>query len=212
MDCIIKDKTRGFVGKYRMTTAHLELPEHFALQTEIVAKQIAVASLRDKVLTSNPSNSRRLNETLKELMQDVLADIRHLNKICRVDVLFVDNLVPTVGRTLIANNLTDATPTNTMLLTHGVLGSSTTAPANGDTQMGTETYRNAIASITNANNIAYATAFFSATETSGTYREAGIVSNGTGSANSGILVSHVAINVTKSTSESLTIDWELTIS
>lgn len=122
------------------------------------------------------------------------------------------NLVPTAGRTMIANNLTSASPTNVMKITHAALGSNVAAPANADTQLGTETYRNAIASLTNASNIAYATAFYTAIETSGTYREAGIVSNGTGSANTGVLVSHVAINITKSTSETLTLDWSFTIS
>lgn len=123
-----------------------------------------------------------------------------------------ENIIPTVGRTMIANNLTSASPTNVMKITHAALGSSTSTPANTDTQLGTETYRNAIASITNANNIAYASGFYTATETTGTYRECGIFSNGTGSANSGVLLSRVAINITKSNTETLTLDWTLTIS
>lgn len=123
-----------------------------------------------------------------------------------------ENIVPTVGRTMIANNLTDATPDNTMLATHVALGSGTNSPANSDTQLQTETYRNAVASKTNASNVAYISGFFNATETSGTYREAAIFCNGTGSANTGILLSRVAINVTKTTSETLTLDWTLTIS
>lgn len=122
------------------------------------------------------------------------------------------NLVPTVARTMIANNLTAASPTHVMLIKHCALGTSATAPANADTQLGTETYRNAIASVTNSNNIAYATGFFSAAEVSGTFAEAGIFADSTGTANSGVLVSHVALSVTKSTSETLTLDWTLTIS
>ncbi len=124
----------------------------------------------------------------------------------------VENLVPTVARTMIANNLTNVSPTNVMRITHCALGSNATAASNSDTQLGTETYRNAIASITNANNIGYATGFFTATETSGTYQEVGIFSNGTGSANSGILISHVITTITKTTSQTLTIDWSLTFS
>lgn len=122
------------------------------------------------------------------------------------------NIVPTVGRTMLANNLTSASPTNTPLINYVGLGTGTNTPANGDTTLQTETYRNAVASRTNSSNIAYVTGFFSAVETSGTFREAGIFSNASGTANSGILVSRVAINVTKSTSETLTIDWTLTIS
>ena len=123
-----------------------------------------------------------------------------------------ENLVPTVGRTMIANNLTNASPTNVMKVTHCALGSSSTAPANADTQLGTEVYRNAIASLTNSANVGFATGFFNATETSGTYAEAGIFSNGTGTANSGVLLSHVSVSITKSTSVTLTLDWTLTLS
>lgn len=122
------------------------------------------------------------------------------------------NIIPTVGRTMIANNLTDSSPDNTMLVNYIALGSGTNTPVNGDTTLQTETYRNAVASRTNANNVAYITGFFSATETSGTYREAGIFCNGTASANTGVLLSRVAINITKSTSETLTVDWTITIS
>ncbi len=122
-----------------------------------------------------------------------------------------ENLIPTVGRTLIANNLTAATPTNAIRLNKAAVGTGTNAPANADTQLQTETYRNDLASRTNANNIAYVTAFFNATETTGTYREAGIFSNGTGTANSGVLFSRVAINITKTNTQTLTLDWTLTI-
>lgn len=123
-----------------------------------------------------------------------------------------DNLIPIVGRQLIADNLTNVTPDNLMLIKYAELGSGVTAPANGDTTLETSVYRNAIASRTNASNIAYATAFFSAVETDGTYREAGIFCDGNASAGTGILLSRVAINVTKSNTETLTIDWTLTIS
>lgn len=123
-----------------------------------------------------------------------------------------DNVVTSATWTMIANNFADATPDNTMLLNKAVLGSGTSTPATSDTQLQTETYRNNLASKSNVANVVSATAFFNATETSGTYREAGIVVDGTGSANTGVLVSRVAINITKSTSQTLTLEWSLTIS
>jgi len=72
-------------------------------------------------------------------------------------------------------------------------------------------YRNAIASRTNAVNVGYATAFFNQTEVTGTFREAGIFCNASGTANSGVLLSHVNINVTKSNTQKLTIDWMMTL-
>ena len=127
------------------------------------------------------------------------------------DISYYHNVIPTVGRTMIANNLTDATPDNDMLITHAALGSNATVPLIADTQLGTETYRNGIASRTNSANVAYATAYFNQTEVTGTFMEAGIFCDGTGSANSGILLSHVAINVTKSNVQKLTVDWTLTL-
>lgn len=173
-------------GVYTFTKAFLETPEQFDLNAKI--------------------------EKLKAAGQEFMHLVRQLNSMCRTEKFVIENIVPTVGRTMIANNLTNASPTNVMKITHCALGSSGTAVDNGDTQLGTETYRNAIASITNANNIGYATGFFTATETTGTYAEAGIFSNGTGSANSGVIVSHILVSITKSSSETLTMDWTITFS
>lgn len=173
-------------GVYRFTKAFLETDEQFALDAEI-------------------KRNRDLGLPVREL-------IDRLHSMCRTEVVVVENIVPTVGRTMIANNLTDTTPDNVMYVKKVALGSGTNTPANGDTTLQTETYRNDVASRTNASNIGYVTGFFSATEVSGTFREAGLFSDGTASANTGILVSRVAINITKSLSESLTIDWTLTIS
>lgn len=126
-------------------------------------------------------------------------------------VQYYHNVICTVGRTMIANNLTDPTPDNDMLVSHAALGTDATAVAEGDTVLGTETYRNAIASRTNSGHIAYVTAFYNQTECNGTYKEAGIFCDGTASADTGILLSHVNIDVTKSNTQKLTIDWTLTL-
>ena len=225
MDLQVKEKLRGFTGRYRVIKAKLEKPEHFELNDQITkcrnelgTVQATIAEKRKKVgfvawLTYWKTQKEvvALVKLQQRLSEEMIGMTRQLNRICKTEVVFADNIVPTVGRTMIANNLTDATPTNSMLINYAALGSDGTTPANGDTTLGTEVYRNVIASLTNANNIAYATAFFNATETSGTYAEAGIFSDATATTDSGILLSHVLISVTKSTSETLTIDWELTI-
>jgi len=127
------------------------------------------------------------------------------------EVKYYHNIIPTVGRTLIANNLTDAAPDNDMLISHAALGTDDTTVLEADTTLGTETYRNAIASMTNSNNIAYATAYYNQTECNGTYKEAGIFCDGAGGADTGILLSHVNIDVTKSNTQKLTVDWTLTL-
>lgn len=127
------------------------------------------------------------------------------------EIKYYHNIIPTVGRAMIANNLTDPTPTNDMLISHAALGDDATTPAIGDTTLGNETYRNAIASRTNADNVAYATAFFNQSEVTGTFDEAGIFCDGTGSADTGVLLSHVNISITKTITQKLTIDWTLTL-
>jgi hypothetical protein len=122
------------------------------------------------------------------------------------------NVIATSGKTMIANNLTSASPTNTMLINYFAVGTNATAPAAADTQLGTETYRKATSSYTNSANTAFLSGFLTATETSGTFREFGLFSNATGTANSGVLVSHVAINIVKSTNQTMTCDIEILIS
>jgi hypothetical protein len=127
-------------------------------------------------------------------------------------VYLYENIIPTVARTALVNLICNATPTNpSMLANYVALGTGVTAPANGDTSLQTETYRNLVASMDTDANIGYITGFFNATEASGTFKEAGVFCAGTAIANSGILLSRVAINITKSGSESLTVDWTLTI-
>lgn len=123
------------------------------------------------------------------------------------------NLIPTAGRAAIASWLTNVSPTPASMLrvNYTSLGTGVTAPANGDTTLQTETYRKAIASATSAANIAYMTAFYTAPEVSGTFFEAGLHIAGTGTVNTGTLFSRVAINITKTTSETLTIDYTVTI-
>lgn len=125
--------------------------------------------------------------------------------------IFVENIIPTAGRSVLAQRLANTT-TYTGIINKVGLGSNSTPVANGDTILGTETYRNAAASLTYANNIAYITGFFTAAEVSGTFAEAGLFIDGTASANTGQLFSHVLIAVTKSAAQTLTIDWTLTIS
>jgi len=63
----------------------------------------------------------------------------------------------------------------------------------------------------NSANVAYMTAFFNQTEVTGTFKEAGIFSDGAAGADTGILISHVNIDVTKTNVQKLTIDWTLTL-
>jgi hypothetical protein len=117
------------------------------------------------------------------------------------------NLITTVGLGVLMDALANATPACSPLITHAVLGSDDTAVNIADTALGNETYRNTIASATSVGNIAYLTAFFTALECSGTYKEAGLIIDGTGE---DILFNHLNIDVVKTTTQTLTIDITLT--
>lgn len=156
----------------------------------------------------NLTKSLKDNISLKGHYTFTLEDIHTGEK----QIFEYENLITEDAWEMIANNLTDPTPTYSMLINKAVLGTGTTPPAITDHQLQTEVYRNNPASKSNAANLAYVTAYFAATEVSGTFREAGLVVDGTGTANSGLLFSHVAINITKTTSQTLTLDWTLTIS
>lgn len=126
-------------------------------------------------------------------------------------IKYYHNVITIAAFAMIMNNLTDPTPDNDMLVTHCLLGDDNTAVSENDTTLGNETYRNAVASMTSADNVAYVTAFFDQTEVSGTFKEAGFVSDGSAGADTGILFSHVNIDVTKSLIQKLTIDWTVTL-
>ena len=128
----------------------------------------------------------------------------------------IKNIIPTVGRTMVVNNLTSSSPDNAMRINYIALGTGSTAVSNVDTTLDTEIHRKQTSSATNSNNIGYVTGFFTATEVVDTIKEAGLFSDGTATTDSGILVSRVLLNaptgIVKSNTESLTIDWVITLS
>lgn len=131
-----------------------------------------------------------------------------------VDQKTVKNIIPTAGRAVITLWITgDNTYDAANGANYGSLGTDNTAPANGDTTLTTETYRKATSSATTANNIAYLSNFYTAAEVTGTFEEAGWHIDGTGSADTGQLLSHFLTTTTaKSATEALTVESTLTVS
>jgi len=126
----------------------------------------------------------------------------------------VKNIIPTAGRAVIArwiagNNTYDASNG----ANYGSLGDDNTTPANGDTILGNETYRKAISSPSFSSNVAYLSNFYTATEVTGTFEEAGWHIDGGAGVDTGQLLSHfLTTSITKSGTETLTIESQLTIS
>lgn len=90
-------------------------------------------------------------------------------------------------------------------ITHMALGTDTTLVSVADTTLGNEVYRNAVASGTSSGQTAILTAFYTEVEVDGTFREFGNFIDGTGSADTGVLWSHVNVNWTKTDEETLTV-------
>lgn len=120
------------------------------------------------------------------------------------------NLVVTVGRAIIAQRLAGDN-TSSLNLDFGELGTGITAPDNGDTALETPVFRKATSSSTDAANQAFISYFFTAPEVSGTFKEFGTFVDGTISFGSGVLFSRVVIDITKTISETLTIDVTYTV-
>ena len=127
------------------------------------------------------------------------------------------NLCPTVGRAVVAARLAGIL-TYTGTINYCALGTDSTTADNTDIALGAEVYRKLVSSKTFDDNIAYFSTFFTATETNGTYEEVGHFIDGAVGADTGQLFSRIEdsetaeLPITKSNTESLTVDYRCTIS
>lgn len=174
---------------------------------EAVARErLELNRLRDLKLRSQEELQRLFNEQ----WQKYHYFLQQLNSGFLLRRLVVENITTTAGRTVIAQRLSGTT-TYTGVVNYGTVGTGTTAPAVGQTQLVAETYRKALSSGTNAANIAYLENFYTATEVSGTLEEFGFVIDGTGSANTGQMFNRFTQTVVKSVTESLNVQSSITI-
>lgn len=115
-----------------------------------------------------------------------------------------DNLIVQVGKNFLANAvvLTSSSP-----FTHMAVGTSGTAPANGDTTLGAEVARQAFSQGVAANVVTMSTTYAAGVGT-GALQEAGLLNNSSG----GTLLSHVTYAVVnKGALDTLTISWAITV-
>lgn len=118
----------------------------------------------------------------------------------------VPNLIVTVGKNHIAARLQG---TSQSVMSYMAVGSSSTTPTVGDITLGAEITRVALATYTNTNNTVQATATFAAGQGTGTLREAGLLNAST----SGTMLAHTTFPaITKSSNDTLSINWTITIS
>jgi|GEM_PF-6141636 len=123
-----------------------------------------------------------------------------------------ENVVCDSGKAVLAQHLAnDFTYT---IPNYCLLGTNAAAGDHANTILGAETYRKLINSRAAIGLATYLSTWFMAAECSGTYYEIGHVIGGTASANTGQLWSRIAdpdtaeLPITKSTAESLTVDYK----
>jgi hypothetical protein len=119
--------------------------------------------------------------------------------------VYVPNLVVTVGKTFIANRMI-GTASNVM--SHMAVGTSSIIPAAANTALSTELARVVLASSNNVNNVVTYSAVFPAGTGTGAIVEAGIFN----AASEGILLCRTTFDVVnKGSSDSLSINWNITL-
>lgn len=125
----------------------------------------------------------------------------------------VKNVFVTTGKNSLADALRGTTDSNKGIITYCALGtSSLPAPVAADTQLVTEIFRKLISVRSVSGNVATFQTFFTTSEGNGTLREAGLFGDdASGTANSGTMFCRTSINRTKSSSDTLTLSWAVTI-
>lgn len=124
----------------------------------------------------------------------------------------IDNTFVTAGKNAIAAALMGTTSNNKGIITYCAVGTNTTAPALGNTHLGTEIFRKLVSVRSVSGNVATFQTFFTTSEANGTLREAGLFGDDASSTpDTGTLFSHLAINRVKSSSDTLTLNWDITI-
>lgn len=148
-----------------------------------------------------------LNETIK-VTGDVLVQV--FDKAGNLkDSRTITNLVVTTGKTFIAGSMLKTTTNTPTAMTHMAVGTNNTAPAAGDTALGGEAGRVALASASSTGAVVTYTASFPAGTATGALVEAGIFNDS--SAGTMLCRTTFAV-VNKGADDAMSITWQITVS
>ena len=118
----------------------------------------------------------------------------------------VPNLVVTTGKNYVASRMKDTTKS---AMSHMEIGTNTSAPAAGNTVLGSAAHRQALTSTTVSNNVVTYVASFAAGDGTGAITEAGLFNAASG----GDMLCRTTFSVVnKGSQDSMTITWEVTVS
>ncbi|QGH73497.1 MAG: hypothetical protein [Siphoviridae sp. ctvD11] len=123
------------------------------------------------------------------------------------------NVVCNLGKNAVAARLNNET-TYTTIINEGAVGTGTATPLATDTQLGTENTRFTLTSNyrSRTNNVTTLEFYFSPSQANTHLTEFGAFIDGTGAANSGQMFNHATIDVTKVSTQSLSVFLEITVS
>lgn len=123
------------------------------------------------------------------------------------------NLVPSVLRNSLATLISGTNVTPTFKANYFALGSGSNAPSNSDLTLQIEELRAQFTNRSAYTHIAYLDVFFDSVVVGGeTFNEAGIFVDGDVGADTGYLLSRVAINQTLGAAQTLTVNCSITVS
>jgi len=124
----------------------------------------------------------------------------------------VPNMFVTAGKVSVTAHIRGDTSNNKGIITYCALGTSTVAPALADTQLAAEIFRKLVSVRSNTSNVATFQTFYTTSEGNGTLREAGLFGDdASGTVNTGTLYCRSSINRVKTSAETLTLSWAVTI-
>ncbi len=124
------------------------------------------------------------------------------------------NLAVNTGLNSIAARLagTDIPANKKATINYCAVGTGVTAPDPTDTTLETEVFRKQVSVRSSTLNVARFRTFFNTAEANETLRELGLFGDdATATGDSGTLFCRLAINKTKTSSETLTLDWEIQV-
>lgn len=139
----------------------------------------------------------------------ILEDVRTGKK----TVTTYRNIVCLTGKVAIARRLGDiALVANEGKITYGAVGTGESKPFASDTKLDEELFRKVISSAGSSSNVSVIQTFYSTAEANGTLTEFGLFGEAaSGAADSGTMYNHAAITITKTNSQTLTIEVQLEI-
>lgn len=169
-------------------------------------KIVAIGEKRQFLIANNLYAEKAANDCKASL--DFLLSLLHGEFM--VSRQTVRNLTTTVGRTVPMQRLANIT-TNTGIVNYCALGTGSAAPNVADTQLGTEVYRKSVTASTAVSNVSYLECYFTMAEVANTFKEYGFFIDGNAGANTGVLWNRFLDTVTKSLTQSLTVQSIITL-